>query len=143
MLQALLAQRFGLILRHETKEMSIYTLVMGKNGLGPNLYELKEGEPLRKFEAGSRHEPILSYRGSMEDIARGLANSRGVDRALALDRPIRDKTGLSGNYLLNLVWGLDEDFKTILQDQSGLRLEIQKAPMDVVVIDQIHKPTEN
>jgi uncharacterized protein (TIGR03435 family) len=42
-----------------------------------------------------------------------------------------------------VAWGPDEDFKTTVQDQSGLRFETQKAPMDVLVIEDIHKPTEN
>jgi uncharacterized protein (TIGR03435 family) len=143
MLQTLMGERFGLTIRRETKEMSIYALVMGKNGPGLNLHELKEGEPSPDVKMGGGRVPLLTYKGSMEDIARGLAGARGLDRALALDRPVRDKTGLSGNYLLYVPWPQDEDFKTTVQDQSGLRFEIQKAPMDVIVIDQIHQPIEN
>jgi uncharacterized protein (TIGR03435 family) len=142
MLQTLLNRRFGLTFKRETKEMSIYALVMGKNGPGPNFHELKEGEPVPDAKMGGGI-PMLIYRGSMEDIARGLAGARGVDRALALDRPVRDKTGLPGNYLLYVPWRQDEDFKITVQDQSGLRFVAEKAPMNVLVIEQIHKPTEN
>ena len=99
MLQTLLAKRFALTFKHETKEMPIYALVMGKGGFGPNLHELKDGDP--PFQVvGASGGPLLIYRGSMADIARGLAGARTPDRALALDRPVLDKTDLKGNYLL-------------------------------------------
>ncbi len=59
------------------------------------------------------------------------------------DRPIVDKTGLSGVYLLGLRWYADGDLTTAVQEQLGLRLESQRAPVDILVIDHIEKPGPN
>jgi uncharacterized protein (TIGR03435 family) len=80
-----------------------------------------------------------------------------------LGRSIVDKTGLTGNYDFTLEWNPDEgspaqprpqdgaatapdsrpSIFTAVQEQLGLKLESTKAPVDVVVIDHIEKPTEN
>jgi len=64
-----------------------------------------------------------------------------------------DKTNLTGSYGFRLDWAPDSavsdgnsnaSLYTAIQEQLGLRLEAQKEPMEVVVIDQIAKvPTEN
>jgi len=75
------------------------------------------------------------------------------------DRPILDRTGLSGTFDFVLEWGPDpasgaaapedqDDRQTNLQealrDQLGLKLERQRAPMDVLLIDHIdQQPAEN
>jgi len=61
-----------------------------------------------------------------------------------------DKTGLTGRYDWELRWSRDPALDpgqpslfTALQEQLGLRLEPDKAAIDVVVIDHVEKPTEN
>jgi uncharacterized protein (TIGR03435 family) len=73
-------------------------------------------------------------------------------------RPVIDRTGLSGTFDLALEWGPDpaaspaapedDDKQTNLQealrDQLGLKLERQKAPIDVLLIDHVDRqPAEN
>ena len=65
-------------------------------------------------------------------------------------RLIIDKTGLTGNYEINLTWAWNDDpnstapsLFSALEEQLGLKLESAKAPLDVVVIDHIERPTEN
>ena len=79
-----------------------------------------------------------------------------------LRRPVRDMTGLSGNYEFNLTWTPDDTMPagvdntstapddrppsifTVLQEQLGLKLEPQKFTMQTVVVDHVEKvPTEN
>jgi len=86
-----------------------------------------------------------------------------------LGRIVIDKTGLGGKYEFTLKWTPDERqgqmFKgagdggaprdtapppeagpsifTALQDQLGLKLESQKAPVDVLVIEHIERPSAN
>jgi uncharacterized protein (TIGR03435 family) len=84
-----------------------------------------------------------------------------------LDRTIFDKTGLTGKYDFELKWAPDEapppitggtqgglpmndaatdpgpSLFTALQEQLGLKLEPQKGPVDVIVIDHIERPSEN
>ena len=78
-----------------------------------------------------------------------------------LDRPIVDKTGLTGKYNFTLQWTPAEvgpagsngapspsdsnkpSLFTALQEQLGLKLEVQKSPIDVIVIDHIEAPSAN
>jgi uncharacterized protein (TIGR03435 family) len=82
--------------------------------------------------------------------------------AAVLDRPVVDKTGLTGSFDFDLKWKPDEtqfdgkggkgpfrgddndaDIFTAVQDQLGLKLEARKEPVEVLVIDHIEKPDEN
>jgi len=60
-----------------------------------------------------------------------------------LNRPVLDKTGLpeSTSQLFGRVSGRLPN--GVIEDQLGLKLESQKAPVDVLVIDHIEKPSEN
>jgi uncharacterized protein (TIGR03435 family) len=69
-----------------------------------------------------------------------------------LDAPVRNDTGLTGKYDLELKWStrppnsVDDgpDFITAVQEQLGLKLEKKKAPVDMVVVDHAEKtPTGN
>ena len=83
----------------------------------------------------------------------------------AVGRPVVDRTGLAGAYDFNLRWAFDPgqgagplgapppgavlptpdpdapNLFTALQEQLGLKLENQRAPVEVVVIDRIEKPS--
>jgi uncharacterized protein (TIGR03435 family) len=160
MLQALLADRFKLTLRRETKELPVYALILGKGR--PRLQKANydsypNGEPdYTVLRRGS----ITAQAVSMADLAKALTHLLG--------RSVLDKTGLKGNYDFTLQWTPDESepFKriaadsgvpgsapqldslgasvfTAIQEQLGLRLDSQKAPVDVLVIDHVEKPSEN
>jgi uncharacterized protein (TIGR03435 family) len=81
-----------------------------------------------------------------------------------LDRPVVDKTGISGRYDFTLVWTPDPsqfasiglsapqpkdnaeappELFTAIQEQLGLKFESTKAPAEVFVIDRVEKPSEN
>jgi uncharacterized protein (TIGR03435 family) len=137
MLQTMLAERFKLAVRHETKEMPVYALTVGKNG--PKLHDVKPDDagfvkvPASEGSTGNG----LVTRGSMQDFAFLLSGSSSIDR------PLLDKTGLKGSYTLLVHWNADEDFMTAVQDQLGLKFESQRAPVDTIVIDHIEKPDAN
>jgi bla regulator protein blaR1 len=147
-LQALLVERFQLIIHHETKEQPVYALVIGKNG--SKLQESQSQQSLmRMMGLGS-----LNGEGvGLDLLARVLSNQLG--------RPVIDRTGLKGNFDFKLQWtpdpgqpdGLDggppppdpngPSIFTAVQEQLGLRLESQKGPVDFIVIDRVEKPSEN
>lgn len=173
MLQTLLEDRFQLKFHRETKDMPVYALVVSKPGklpqsegeCGPRPAVPPPPEPgkLPKTPCGGffmvpgrvtgSHSPI----GSLADIL-----SRFVGRIVI------DKTELTGKYDINLQWtpaagefqlppggpppGLpplppvDPNGPSIyaaLQEQLGLKLESQKAPVETMVIDHIEEPSEN
>ena len=104
--------------------------------------------------------------GPIAPFAAGITNTTigALVSALARsiqDRPIIDKTGLTGKYDALVRWMPDnmkpEDLANIpadlrpedvslftaLEQQLGLKLEAQKGPVDVVVVDSLEKPAEN
>ncbi len=73
--------------------------------------------------------------GPVSDLAAILSGPLG--------QPVLDKTGLPGVYLFNVSWGPDEDMITEVEEQLGLKIESQKAPIDLLVIDYIEIPEAN
>ena len=157
MVQSLLTDRFKLAFHHETKEMPIYSLVVGKNG--PKLHPADASNGGKNQFRIGRGQIDLSG-GTMANLADALSN--------LVDRTVLDRTGLSGNYDIKLEWTPDESeahfFKgppdgkppaaappadagpsvfTAVQEQLGLKLEAQKGPVEVTVIDHIEKASEN
>jgi uncharacterized protein (TIGR03435 family) len=63
------------------------------------------------------------------------------------DRPVIDRTGLRGRYGVKLDFSRDGDDRpivyTAVQEQLGLKLETGRAPIDMLIIDHIEKPTPN
>jgi uncharacterized protein (TIGR03435 family) len=67
-----------------------------------------------------------------------------------LDRVVIDNTGLPGVYDLKLEWApnpspesTDPSLFTALQEQLGLKLESTKGSVEIIVIDNIERPSEN
>jgi uncharacterized protein (TIGR03435 family) len=152
MLQKLLAERFQLEFHRDKKELSAYIVTVAKGG--PKLTKNDTGGMLPGF--GGRGPGSIGVRNStMEEFA-------GFLQARIVDRPVVDQTNLSGKFDFTLVWRPDQlaapgpnappppadlesrsDLFTAFQEQLGLKLEATKAPVEVLVIDRVQKPTEN
>jgi uncharacterized protein (TIGR03435 family) len=134
MLRTLLAERFKLTVHREMKEMPVYNMVAGKNGI--KFPEIKPGEP--------RPAPAPRRQGAEGGMF--AANLSALADMLSspnlMGRPVLDKTGLTGNYAIDIQYGPDDNLITVLQDQ-GLRLESVKGSIEIVVIDHVEKPDEN
>jgi uncharacterized protein (TIGR03435 family) len=145
MLRTLLAERFRLAVHHESRLAPVYFLEVTKNG--PKL-EKSAGE-------GSRSN---NGRGVIE--ARALTMDGFAQRlSRQTDLPVVNRTGLEGAYNLKLQWtpesqraskpgevgAVDTGISifTAIQEQLGLRLRPQKAPLEMLVIDHAEKPAEN
>jgi uncharacterized protein (TIGR03435 family) len=148
MMRSMLAQRFNLQARIETRERPVYALTLARRDrtLGPNLRsstctEADAGKApcVARFGRGS----IAAGGFSMEWLAVNLRGGAG--------RPVVDRTGLTGGYdfTLDYAFGapvLDSapDAKpslfTALQEQLGLKLEPAQAPLPVVVVERIERP---
>jgi uncharacterized protein (TIGR03435 family) len=167
MLQALLADRFKVMIHKETRERSIYALVVARNGtLGPRL-ERRDCLPaaLPSTPAASQELPCgrimtgsgqVTFKGApMSQIAEGLSGYVG--------RVVVDRTGLSGNYDLTLEWTPERSANanqepgsdvptpdpnglsifTAVQEQLGLKLQPAQGTVNVLVIERAEHPIEN
>jgi bla regulator protein BlaR1 len=139
-MQALLMERFGLVLRVETKEMPIYALTLAKGGhkLTPN----PEGKGGPNIRTGRNQFTAIG--ADMGMVIRGLSNIVG--------RTVVDETGLKGIFDMKMEWTPDNQAAdgtagpsvfAAIQEQMGLKLESKKGPAPVFVIEKIEKPTEN
>jgi uncharacterized protein (TIGR03435 family) len=173
MLQNLLAERFHLVIHHETRVLPVFDLVVGKNG--PKLKEsavdvgASPAPSLRPGEVDRQGFPVLlpGRRGFASNFGPdGSSHSTGHQATMSLladmlsgpnaaDRLVIDKTGLTGKYDLTLeyAWrpagaGVNDDpglsIFDAVQQQLGLKLVDAKEPFDVVVVDRANKvPIEN
>ena len=159
MLRALLEDRFQLKVRRETKEMPVYKLVVAKSGSKLALHSGDQPKPEDRLRMGF---------GSMRFQDSGLG-ALAYQLSLQLGRKVIDKTGLTGEYDFTLEWapepcqgglesiGLPPDpnlkfppadpnspsLFTAVQEQLGLKLESQKGPVEMMVIDHVERPSEN
>ena len=155
MVQKLLADRFKLAFHRDKKELSVYALVVDN-----------KGPTLTKSEGDPNGLPSLLFRGLGALPARNatMADLAGVMQAAVLDRPVVDQTGLTGRYDFTLTWTPDEtQFVSMgirvppptadssappglfaaIQEQLGLKFESAKAPVDVIVVDHVERPSDN
>ena len=146
MMRALLADRFKLEVHREMKEQSVYALAIGKGGP-----KFKESSPDAVFSGNhgvnGREAQVTLVKAPAEEILRTI-------RDAGLDRPVLDKTGLTGTYDIKLTYTPefrlnrgaelgDISIFDAVQEQLGLRLESQKAMIEMLVIDNVEKPTGN
>ena len=146
-LQAVLRDRFGLVLRAETHELPVYLLTQAKGGAKLTIHP--EGEPRHGFhmnDSGYRHMEAVGVTVKMlADILSGI-----------MGRPVNDGSGLTGQYDFKLEWAPDPGSSpehpddttgpsifTALSDQLGLRVTSTKGPVQVYVIEKIEHPSEN
>lgn len=154
-LRPLLVSRFGLRFHQETRERPTYSLVVAKNG--PKLHKTERSEtyPDRagRIPGGtdSRGESTVTpgkivLSGASLSVLANLLSSQGLTHAVV------DKTGLTDIYDITLRWSPDEmassdsslpSLFTALREQLGLKLEYNRNPINVIVVDHIERPSEN
>jgi uncharacterized protein (TIGR03435 family) len=148
MIQSLLEDRFKLMMHREMKEISVLALVVGKEA--PNFQEYKTG-PQGAMQPGPARQ--VKFLGSpVSALALYLSS--------ALHTTVLDRTGITGLFDYTLA---PYQFATLpgdaapagptnayedlvvnaVQDQLRLRLEKQKLPVEMTVIDHVEKPSEN
>lgn len=166
MLQTLLEERFSLRVHREMRDLPVYELVKARadGQLGPGL----RPSTVDCAPTADKRSPCrLDFRPG---LVRGVGMGWGNGEPLALnigvwDRPIIDKTGLSGAFDIDLQWTPDPaqardadaaaraaaaiaatpgdrvSIFTALQEQLGLRLQPARAALEVLIIDRVERPT--
>lgn len=145
MLQRLLADRFQLALHHDSKVLPAYVLEADKKG--PKMEKAEGGDSSTNTETGRRGRVSIDAKNTdMDLLAQVLARK--------MDLPVVNQTGLTGIFNFKLHWtpdslqgeeqtGDEVSIFTALQEQLGLQLRSAKAPVEVLVIDHVEKPTAN
>ena len=139
MLQALLIERFQLKFHRETVDRPGFGLVLGKNGVR-NMKPAKGEDVLTSF--GDQFKPDPNRPATL--TARKYTMGRLADTlAFVALQPVVDKTGLDGEYDFTLSWDETQGptLATAVQEQLGLKLEPQKVPVSLFVIDSAQKPS--
>jgi len=155
MIRQLLTDRFKLAFHRDKREMPVYAIVVGPNG-----------HKLTKNDANPNGLPGLIFRGlgNLPVSNATMADFAGVLQSAVMDRPVVDKTGLTGRWDFAIRWTPDESqfgglgvrvpaptndanappgIFTAFTEQLGLKLDPTRAPVDVLVIDKVEKPSEN
>jgi uncharacterized protein (TIGR03435 family) len=150
MFQNMLEERFALRVHRGTQERPAYLLTIAKGGS-----KLKAPEHPGPTDIRVMGNAISRQRGELSRMTQLLSG--------ALGRPVVDRTGLSGIYDIQLQWddapipgggviGLDApaapdtnhgSIFTAVEQQLGLRLVSGRAPVEMLVIDQIKPASEN
>ena len=157
MLRQLLTERFRLTIHREPKEFSVYALTVAKSGSKlrestVNPEATPEGPPPLVIVISRDYVSIPGRYATVGEMA-------GVMQRSLFDRPVLDRTGLTGRYDWDLEWKPDEtqfgglvktdpestkpDLFAAIQQQLGLKLEATKGLVDTIVIDKIERPSEN
>jgi uncharacterized protein (TIGR03435 family) len=142
MLRALLAERCKLAVHPETRDQAAYGITIAKGGP-----KLKSYDP-NNLGNGNRGGP-----GHLE-LHNATVGQLGNSLYSELGRFVVDTTGLTGTYDIVLDWTpantpIDDpkangpSITTAVQEQLGLKLEPQRAPIEYLVIDHVEKPTGN
>jgi uncharacterized protein (TIGR03435 family) len=166
-LQSLLAERFKLVVHRETRESPMYALVLARDDrkLGRMLTPasgfcspenadkrraaVEAGTPVGVCGSRFQFGRIQVGDRSMSEFARGLSNFPDIGRAVI------DRTGLTGNWDIDLTFRPDRpqpgaqdapafdpngpSLFAALQEQLGLKLESIRGQMEVLVVDRVDK----
>ena len=167
MMLPVLQDRFRLKFHRETRNVEVYTLVVAKDG-GSKMQAVQSNEPDVKGGMGRammrmtmEGMSIEAHGATIESLAHAIEQQLGST--------VIDKTGLTGRYDYTLKWAPEHETAismpaagpgtasggeqastnsepslfTAVQEQLGLKLVSQKEPVEVVVIDEIQRPSPN
>jgi uncharacterized protein (TIGR03435 family) len=135
MLQALLAERFKLVVHRETKEIPVYALVLAKGGSKLKVAATGGKSALTDTLGPNGERRTVVAASPLRGLVNMLANTLG--------NPVVDKTGLDGIYDYTIEWPDAGSSLSASLDQLGLKLEAKKEPVEVLVIDRAERPSAN
>ena len=158
MLQGLLADRFSLASHKDKKELSAYAITVAKSGV-----KIKKEDTAAIPVPGFGGQPQRGFNARNAT----LAEFASVMQAQFMDLPVIDQTGLGDTRYTFIVKFTPDatmrpfggaapdapppapdadappDLFGAMEQQLGLRMQKTKAPVEVMVIDKITKPSEN
>jgi uncharacterized protein (TIGR03435 family) len=166
MARPMLASRFKLAVHEDTRTLPVYALVVASGRP-----KMKEATPDDTYPNGIKGADGVGRPGVMgmhrETLPSGARISELTGQGVTMDRlaktlsqpevgrMIVDKTGLTGKYDLKLAWtpetlstdapsdSANPTLFTAVQEQLGLKLQPEKDPVPVIVIEHVEMPSEN
>ena len=147
LVRKLLKERFGLTVHTEQREMPVFALMEVKGGAK---LKVSEGDPnalADEYDHENGVEATVAFKNARVGLLTTILDFRA-------DKPVVDKTGLTGRYDFTLRYTIDESrlspeanaapgLFTAMEEQLGLRLAPVKAAVDVLVIDKVERPGAN
>ena len=184
MMQSLLADHFRLAIHYETRQVPVFELLVDQPGtLGPLLQQHPDDSPCpTTFRSPSPMDPPQKidsrfpatcgglmgmdpsapgrFRAGARNVPMELIASSMAEGASGLNRPVLDRTGLTGKFDFAIEFSPQPDepsapganlrsdptgptFAEALKEQLGLKLEPRTGPFDVLVIDNVEEPPAN
>jgi uncharacterized protein (TIGR03435 family) len=171
MLKTMLSERFGLVMRRETREVPVYLLKVGKEGpkfngakpittntdpnKGPVFILMgPDGKPVPAATAPPPTEGTFNILGGFAFAARSVSMADWANHLFGIGgRPVLDRTGLAGRYDFYYDDPAGRPRTLAAPDRGaldravlkamGFELEESRAPYDAWVIERAEKPTEN
>jgi uncharacterized protein (TIGR03435 family) len=149
MLRPILQDRFQLRQHTRIKKINLYYLEIATGGS-----KLVESKP----DAAGNFQTVMQAKPGGEFLAKGLTMEQIIGNiSYFAGRPVVDHTSLKGWYEFDLKWSdppspsnASDDsansgpsFFTAVTEQLGLKLVPANAPFDVIVIDNVERPTPN
>lgn len=146
--QRLLGDRFRLRAHTETREMPIYALVVNRRDGGL-------GSQLRRSPVDCAAGPGCGIEGERGRLVFTGQTAARIAEMLTgrAGRTVVDRTGLEGSFDATLTWAPETagtaapdhgpSLFTAVVEQLGLRLDPQRGPVPVLVVDAAEQPTEN
>jgi len=143
MVQSLLEDRFKLKLHRDKQPQPTYALVVVP----------RDGSKARQFHPTtidclkeSMRCQIQSSPGHFSGVGVSIPTLM-ISLSNAVERVVVDRTGLKGSFDVDLDWSSDPSSDkpsifTAVQEQLGLKLEFERNPVDVVIVDHVERPAE-
>ena len=161
MISKLLAERFALRTHTEQRPVNVYVLKKSRAD-GQLGTQLKRSDP-SCAEARTARQPLppqcqATGTSGFQSRAMQISDFVRVLIGMGIDRPVFDRTGLTGHFDLQLQYDYGPSsgafasrpssidgvsIFTALQEQAGLKLEAAREVVDVLVIDSAEMPTPN
>jgi uncharacterized protein (TIGR03435 family) len=158
MMQAMLADRFGLVIRHDSKEVSGYALVAAKGG--PKLHSPgnEEAGMMLGRSRATGQRTLTATSQTIVNLASILSD--------VMARPVEDRSAIEGKFDFSMSWTPDAvdggtgatggkvlpppdnseagpTIFTALQETLGLKLEAARVKVPTVIIEKAEKPSAN
>jgi uncharacterized protein (TIGR03435 family) len=140
LVQALLADRFKLVVHHEAKELPAYLLVVGANGSKLNEVPALGPDGLIHTRLLEINHQLVGHQVQLSTLVGSLTQRTG--------RTVIDETNLKGAYDFTLDWPLPQSpdvqaaLVAALRDQLGLELREQPTMVDTIVVDHAQPLTD-